>query len=338
VAPYEPSNAARPLFGRREILFLLAGIMAATIASLSPARSITAPQVETLASFPHGTFLENLAIGPNGDVIFTDYTGKRLLRQIIGPADGTNGVVAPAATFAALDVHPAGIARLGEGYLVSAHGKSFLDGPAFSETQLLLVLDASGKEISRLAAPSARFLNGIAVGPNGLIVIADSAAGSIWRFDSKTNTLIQWLKSPLLEADPTTGPGRPGVNGLKFHAGKLYLSNSSRGAIFTVGLTREMRPAAVPRLYARTGPVDDFAFDADGSIVAATHGPNLIRISRRGKIETILDKGCDSCTAVARSPDSRGYLVLTTGNLLENSNEPARLLRVGGSRPSPYPR
>jgi hypothetical protein len=314
-------------FALSKIAMVAFAISIAAYSGQAPGRSKAEPAIETLAEFPHGTFLENLVIDPSSAVIMTDYTGLRLLRQVIGPDGGTDGLPAPVATFATLDVHPAGIARLGDGYLVSAHGKSFLAGPAFVETQLLLVLDASGKEIRRIAASKARFLNGIAVSADGLVLIADSAAGIIWRFDPDANALTEWLKAPLLSPDPTA-PGRPGVNGLKFHDGKLYASNSSRGAICTVSITRQGRARGPCKPYAQTGPVDDFTFDSAGAIVAATHGSTLIRVGRDRKIVPILDKGCDSCTAVVLAPDSNDYLVLTTGNLLEQGSEPARLLRV----------
>jgi hypothetical protein len=323
---------------RGDALAVAAMLFILTYVAVSPSESQEPQAIQTLAQFPHGTFLENLVIGSNGDVIFTDYSGKRLLRQGIIPANETGRLPAPAATFSALDVHPAGIARLGDGYLVSAHGRSFLEGPEFQDSQLVLLLNANGREVDRVAAPNARFLNGIAVSQNGLALIADSAAGIIWRFDSETAQLTEWLRHPLLGIDEAIGPGRPGVNGLKFRDGRLFVSNSSRGAIFTVGVMRDMHPANEPALYAQTGPIDDFAFDDDGTILAATHGQSLIRIERNGTITSIIREGCDSCTAVALSPDGRGYLVLTTGNLLENGNAPARLLRIDGSRPSPHPR
>jgi hypothetical protein len=87
------------------------------------------------------------------------------------------------------------------------------------------------------------------------------------------------------------------------------------------------KPAGPLTPFARTGPIDDFAFLEDGSIAAATHGARLIRIDARGRVSDILADGCDACTAVAALPGG-DLIVTTSGNLLEGGDAPARLLKV----------
>jgi hypothetical protein len=57
----------------------------------------------------------------------------------------------------------------------------------------------------------------------------------------------------------------------------------------------------------------------------------LIRIGKDGGVTTILPTGCDACTSVATYGAADDLIVLTTGNLLEGGDAPARVLRL----PSP---
>jgi sugar lactone lactonase YvrE len=275
----------------------------------------------SLAEFSSGTFLENLVLNSRGSVIFTDYTGKRILT--FDPASPSEPEVV--ATF---DVHPAGIARFGNYFLVTAHGQSFFAGAGFMDTQMILILDEGGQEVRRIAVPQARFLNGIAVGPDGLALIADSVAGKIWQLELGSGRLSEWISHEALTADPAATVPRPGANGLKFRGDSLFVSNSSRGAIYRIELFRGARAPAAPVLFAQTGPVDDFAFDNEGAIIAATHGATLIRIASNGAVTSILPDGCGGCTAIALSGDGSHAYVLTTGGLLEGLSEPARLLSL----------
>ncbi len=276
------------------------------------------PHVATVASYPHGTFLENLSVDPKGRLLFTSYINQTLMTW--------NGRDAPT-PLVKLDVHPVAVVARANDILVSAHGKSFTDGPAFTATNQMLVLDRGGLVKKRVAVPNALFLNGmVEVAPN-LILVADSIAGKIWRFDPTRGEIDAWLADPLLASDPATLSNRPGANGLKLREGWLYISNSARGAIYRVRLAG--RAAKGPlELFATTGPIDDFTFLADGTIAAATHGSKLIRVGKNGSVSDILSDGCDGCTSVTSYGTSRDLIVLTTGNLLEGGDTPARVLRV----------
>ncbi len=113
---------------------------------------------------------------------------------------------------------------------------------------------------------------------------------------------------------------------MKLHGGKLYVSNSSRGAIYTFDASAK-KPAKTLETFTSPGPIDDFAFAADGSIFAATHGDALLKISSDGVATPALAEGCDGCTSVAIRPDG-SLIVVTTGGMLEGKGAPARVLRV----------
>lgn len=287
------------------------GLMVAPAAAQSP-------PVTTVASYPHGAFLENLSVDPGGKLLFTSYLDQTLMTW--------NGRSAPA-PLVRLDVHPVAVLARANDIIVSAHGKPFTAGAAFTATNQILVLDRRGKVTRQVALPDALFLNGLVEIAPDAILAADSLAGKIWRFNPVTGSVEPWLADPLLAADPAVPSQRPGANGLKVHDGWLYISNSARGTLHRVRLSGRS-PTGALELFAATGPIDDFTFLADGSIAAATHGARLVRIMPGGAIADIMASGCDACTSVTTFGRSRDLIVLTTGNLLEGGDAPARVLRV----------
>jgi sugar lactone lactonase YvrE len=292
--------------------------IALTAASSSAATVIH----ETVASYPNGSFLENLSAGLDGAVLITSYSDKRILRW--------TGSGQPA-VLVTLDAHPVGILSRADDIIVSAHGAPFTGGPGFLSSNCMLVLDRKGNVLRTVAAPDARFLNGMAPLPSGAVLVADSVAGRIWRFDPVSGVLSVWLVHEALAPDPAR-PQMPGANGLKIKDGWLYVSNSSRGRLYRVRLDGE-RSTGELDIFATTGPIDDFAFLPHGSIAATTHGDRLLSISPSGQVGTILEDGCDGCTSVLPYGTHGGLIVLTTGRLLEGGKGSARILRTTPVRP-----
>ncbi|WP_298159999.1 hypothetical protein [Brevundimonas sp.] len=280
------------------------------------------PVVETIASYPHGTFLENVTVGRDDALTITSYF-DRSLQRIAGASGGV--------LFSQLDVHPVGIVQGAQGFFVTAHGKAFTEGPEFTATNVILVLSNAGQEQARYAAPDARFLNGAAVTSSGALLIADSLAGAIWRFDPPTGALTEWLRDPLLAPNPAATGFALGANGVKIHDGFVYVSNTSRQALYRVRLSPSGTPEGPLEVFAETGGIDDFSFARDGSIYVATHQNSITRVSTAGAVETVLPADCDGCTSVA----FRGHggaerlIVLTTGNWGEpGETTPARVLSI----------
>lgn len=273
-----------------------------------------------LAEYPNGTFLENVTTTSKGTLVVTSYFAKTL--EVIEPGK-------PTRTFATLPAHPVGIMRYGDGYLVSAHGSPFNSGPSFTQTQQMLVLKADGSVKATIAAPDARFLNGL-VGHMGTdALVADSIAGVIWRVDVAKKTLTPWLRDPALLQDAASKEFRPGANGLKRRGQDLLISNSSLGHLASVRIDAKGAPAGAVTIISKTGAIDDFLVGKSGDVVFATHGAELKRLTAAGKLETVLPSGCDGCTSLARvrtDKGKNGIAVLTTGSLLEGGKKPARVL------------
>ncbi len=282
------------------------------VAGLLLAAAAPAPKV--VAEYP-GAFLENLVALPDGRFVVTSYLDSRLL---VGRGAG------PFAALAMLPAHPVAIATMGSGYIVTAHGKSFTEGPGFLATNRILLLDGEGRVQREVPVPAAKFLNGIARHGSGWL-IADSIAATIWHFDPASGAVTAWLADPRLAGALATG-GRPGANGLKWRDGALYVSNSAAGTIDRIAIAADGSAAGPPQPWLATGPVDDFAFAADGSVYVTTHGDRLLQMAPGRPERVLLASGCESCTAVAI--DGAALLVLTTGNRFEGGTLPARILRL----------
>jgi sugar lactone lactonase YvrE len=295
-------------------------LAAVALFSLSAASFAKTPTV--LAEFPNGTFLENVTQTDRGAIVFTNYFAKTL--EILVPGK-------PARTLATLPAHPVGIVRSKGGFVVSAHGKPFNSGSAFTESQQILILDSAGTVKSAFPVPQAKFLNGLAVHASGALLVADSIAGAIWRIEPTKQKVSTWLEDEALKQDPSIKEFRPGANGLKFFGNSLLVSNSSRGGLFSIPVNRDGNILGAAKRVAKTDSIDDFFVTRSGDIVFATHADQLKRVRATGEIDTLLPSGCDGCTALAPFRNENGVeglAVLTTGGLLEGGTKPARVLFV----------
>jgi hypothetical protein len=299
---------------------VIALIIGITPSHVFAQNSESCAKAETLASYPHGNFLENLIVEADGRVLFTSYIAKRI--ESYRPGE-------QAKTFAQLPVHPISVLPLTDGYVLAAHEKSFLDGPAFLNSNQIVVLDKSGKLRKSILVPEAKFLNGMLQLPNGNILVADSVLGRIWSLDIAQEKIDQWLETAEMKPDPSNRDPRPGVNGLKFSKGKLLFSNSFSGKIWEVRVSKTGEPVGPVKLAYSLGRVDDFIIDGQSGVIAATHSDTVLKARKQKPLETVLAGGGDGSTAVAYTNATRKAIyVLTSGKLLEGGKAPARLLRV----------
>ncbi len=296
------------------------GIAFVTLAALLVAAPAAQGQadIRVLAEYEPGTFLENLEVQPDGQLLVTNYFAKTIER--IGADGGSH-------TFTSLSAHPASLLRVPSGFVVAAHGSAFTSGPDFTRTQKILLLDEAGVETNAIELPAARFLNGMVKLPTGAVLIADSIAGTIWHLDPEASRVTPWLADARLAQDPQASAFMPGANGLKIDGDRLLVSNSSRGTLSAIPLDSETGAAAgPPTVLAETGSIDDFAVLSGGEVVFTTHGDSLKLLAPDGSLSTILPRGCDGCTAVAAKEDA--LIVLTTGDLFHGGGKPARVISL----------
>lgn len=278
--------------------------------------------VATLASFADGAFLENIDVTADGDIYFTDYFRKTVHRR------SAAGVLTP---FAKLPIHPASVLAVPSGFVVAGPKISFTEGPQFTGSNHLIFLNAKGEVTREIAVAQARFLNGMARLSEQEILIADSILGVLWRLDLRSGEISPWLQHELLSSDPAVQPFLPGANGVKLAGAWVYVSNSSRGAIYRARVQGGAVQSNTLERFAATGAVDDFVVLEGGRVIAASHAEHLMDIDAAGTVRRLMDEGCGGCTAVGVRPGvarPAEVYVVTTGHILEGSKAPAHLLRV----------
>jgi len=255
---------------------------------------------QAIATFPANTFLESIAVAPDGTLFISSHEDGKILRLMPGG---------------------------GPTVFASIPGKA--TGLAFTDTGMLLVtawdtdnvptifqLDREGNAAPLMTLPDAVFLNGLTQLEGDRYLVADSYRGAIWEIDIMAQSARIWLEDPLLARQGSDRP-TPGVNGLKIFDGTLYASNSDKAHLVKIPIQPD-GTAGAPSLFLEGVQIDDFAFDGDGNLYGATHVYNsVIRVDPQGGITTLAEDIVGS-TAVAfgRSPADQAVLyVVTNGGM-----------------------
>lgn len=234
-----------------------------------------------LASLPPGSFMENLAFGPDGALYVTSYVGRGILRY-----DPASGVLR---RLAVLDAHPVGIAfdRDGTGYVGAQAPASVFETRSFSGGDRLYRFDPRTGEVAlHLAMPGAGFLNGLLSLAPGRLAAADSTQGVIWDIDLVARSVATLLRdqalSPLDPALPV-----PAANGIKRFGGHLTISNSQRALLARVPVDVGGTPTGALQVVREGLNADDFAFAADGTLFLAMHQDNVLRLALDGTLTAV---------------------------------------------------
>jgi hypothetical protein len=176
--------------------------------------------ISTIASFPEHSFLENLAVRADGSILVSVLNRKQLWYL---PAPNGGQPVAPALVHT-FDQFATGIAETEPDiFYVSTATQASLErfdfrgwvpGTPLQPTRVLTFDQPAGLNGSCLIAP-------------GVILLADSLAGLIWRVDladgGLTATASVWLQDPTMAPKPDNGltsvlGPQPGINGIRYAA------------------------------------------------------------------------------------------------------------------------
>jgi hypothetical protein len=255
--------------------------MSTASASTPPASA----KLTTIATFPKHYFLENLAARADGSLLVTAFTEQELWYV---PRPVAEREVEPVLVHT-FDHITMGIAE-GEPDVFYI---SLSDGYTTHESYLTRV-DLNGWQPSTPVTPQAilrfddraRALNGSTFIAPGVLLLADSFAGLVWRVDLSDNGHAAkadvWLRHQSMDHDPnsTMKPPQPGVNGIRFAATEsaIYYTSTAQKLFMRVPVdptTHE--PAGEPQLIASGQMSDDFCIDeATGLAYVTTHRENTI--------------------------------------------------------------
>ena len=246
-------------------------------------------RLTTVAVFPENSFLENLAVRADDSILVTEVLQKQL--WYVSPVTGAvPAVPVPVHTF---DQFTMGITEAEpdvfcvntsdpftahESFLHRLDLRDWRPGePAHPETVLEFPSQAGGLNGSCLLAP-------------GVLVLADSLAGLIWRVDLAPGdgepTARVWLQHNSLAYDPGGAPvlgmvpHQPGVNGIRYAARTNYLYYTSTGKKLFMRVPVDSgthEPAGAPEFVAGGTMADDFCLDEDAGVAyVTTHRENTI--------------------------------------------------------------
>jgi sugar lactone lactonase YvrE len=170
----------------------------------------------------------------------------------------------------------------------------------------IVVLDRYGRPLKTVKGVAGAFFNGIdRFGADYLI--ADSTAGTIWKYDERRGSIDPWLKDAAL-----LGPnGRfPGANGIKVVKNRVYVANTVAGIIYRINASHG-KPQGGLTAIAHVQAPDDFAVALDGTIYLPSEG-KVLKVSPSGEISTLAE-GCQGCDSALLTDHERSLLLVTHG-------------------------
>jgi hypothetical protein len=288
-----------------------------------PGTALAARPVAMLAPM---TFLENLEIDAEGNIVMTSLLDGRIWRV---PFGGQPELITQ------VQGRPSGIAAApDEGWLAF--------GWTVSGTVAAFHITPDGASSVCAEFPEAIFPNGAQRMPNGRYLFADSVTATIWELDYATGTVQAWCRSPLFA--PKEGAWEPALNGLKVWGDTLYMSNSSTAQFLSMRI-KDGRPDGEPQVVRSDLHADDFAFDEEGSAYITTHPLDVVlKLTQGGELTKVAGaaegvRGCTACRFGRKPGDETGLYVVADGGLLNPASgglQPARVVRLEtGKRGAP---
>ncbi|KAL7916773.1 hypothetical protein GGI35DRAFT_433983 [Trichoderma velutinum] len=328
----------------RVLLASLVAISTQAVAAPSPSPSASLSS-KVIGQLPDGTWLENLAVRPNGDVLTTLLFPYGAIYTIRQSPQGLHGLEL-LANFTSLNslggISPVAVPSGLETYVVVGANTTGLSQPlrgTFSAWTVTFQPTKPGAtrqdvHIDKVSdmSPNSTFLNGVVSIPDvpHAVLVADSAAGSVGYLDIQTGELDP-NAFVFPEMQPLPGESFPlGIDGIRIHDGYLYFTNTFRVTIYRVALAASGYPAtgATPEIVANLTSLahglDDFAFDSRGNILAATNFDNSVLYVdvRTGDAKSILGgeeditfAGCTSVYFGRGWAEPNTFFVSTSGGL-----------------------
>ncbi|KOS20624.1 hypothetical protein ESCO_005279 [Escovopsis weberi] len=319
--------------------YLVAGATATTTAIPGSDDPLNIPlRHHAVTELPPGSWIENLAVRKNGNLLLTTVLPDASLFEVVDPAGASPTLIRHFTIEQITSL--LGIAELTPDRFVVAGGNfSFVAGPAQGSFGLWSIdFNDPSPQPSLLAdLPEARLLNGVIAAPEAqdVVLISDSFSNLVWRVNAATREVD--IAANLQDA---TNPGPHsalGINGIKIHDGDLWWTNStadtgaetneSQRAMYRIKVEKDGSPApgAQPErmVQFQTPGLDDFVFGPgqnDLKWVATNSGDSIIAVNAEGRKAIVAggDGSMDLTTTTAcqfgrTQRDGRTLYVTTSG-------------------------
>ncbi|KAJ5778583.1 hypothetical protein N7520_001829 [Penicillium odoratum] len=265
------------------VFFIIFSFIAIRVLGLSPS-------LHEVFRFPNGTWVENIAVQPNGNILVSLVNTPELWQvtpsiqpgpypaQLIHHFDGASSVN--------------GITELSlDKYAVIA-----------SNSVWKVDLSAQSSKPIQIATLPNGTLNGMATLNERSVVISDSQLGLVWRLDTETGDYT------MIHQDGTMAPNDDlglmlGINGLRIKNGYMHYNNSPRRIFCRVSIDAHTGEAlGLYEIVAHDVLADDFAIGSNGVAYLAGLTDNVVT--------KVFPNG--SHTVIAGSKDSRDLMTATS--------------------------
>ncbi|KNG47824.1 six-bladed beta-propeller -like protein [Stemphylium lycopersici] len=304
--------------------FLVISILRAPFVATASLPFASQGSAHTVFQFDNGTWLENIAVRSNGNLLVTLIDRPELYQ--IDPFHNTATLVTNLEDEAdALSL--LGITEMAPDVFVFIAGnfsiaRAASDPASYSIWQVDFNRGGKCEKVSVIEKlPEASFLNGMTAlnRQEGTVLISDSVRGLVWRLNVWTG------KYEVVLQDETMVPAEGtrlvlGINGIRIFNGYLYYVNALRGLFCRVPIDLYTGKASGPYEVLETDlPGDDFAMSADGVAYVTENGGNsLERVGADGS-RSLIAGGLNSTTvagatsaAFGRKWWDRGVVYVTT--------------------------
>jgi hypothetical protein len=286
--------------------------------------------------FPNHTWLENVAVRSNGDLLVTVLIPNAALYQISDPSSA-KPTVSLIHNFTSVD-GLLGISETKPDVFAVIGGNFTAPGVQVNGTFSAWEVDLSqgahnhdNKTPARVklitAIKPAAFLNGLETLPRNptTVLISDSTLGVVWRLDTLAGRFNKALDFPEMKVAPNSALAI-GINGIRIAKDTLYWTNSFEQTIYRVKIDKNgsVAPgAAIEKVVHIKEAVflDDFTIGADGTIWAVENvGNRLFAVRPDGSYETVAGgvnqttiAGDTSATFGRGKTDQKTLYVVTSG-------------------------
>jgi len=309
------------------VLWLLPLCIAHALPSLHKRSPPSDLLIRPLCQFPNLTWIENIAVRSNGQLLVTLFSSPDLYQ--IDPSQ-QHPVPQLVAQFPqALGI--LGITEIEEDVFAITKGNfSSVTGDVVPKSFSVWKADFRGCKTPALSkivdVPDASILNGATVVRKGsnFILIADSIGGVIWRVNLQTSAYDVALNNSATQPTTPFIEGGFGANGVHTEGGFLYFTNTNLG-FYRVPIHDDGTPAGPVQLLESFIRGDDFTFDKQGNVYIARGAVDLIdKITPTGQQSSLAFQNADAelliegNTAVkfGRTPrDKRTLYVTTNGGM-----------------------
>ena len=284
---------------------------------------------ELIYQFPNGTWVENLAVRPDGSILTTIVTSPELYLiqpssanpnpKLVHHFDGSTSLLGITET--APNAYQVVVANRTTDPIQVTPGSSSLWRVSFSAAY-------GHKATVSLTArlPTAGFPNGLVTLNETRVLLADSTRGVIWAIDTDTGASEVAITDPLLAPTKELSTG---VNGIKIHGGTLYFTNSAQNLLGQIQIDPETGvPQGPGSIIAHVLPpskgYDDFALNSGGDVAflsnSASESIEYVNLKTRrqafiaGSINST-DIAQPTAAAFGRGRASGRLFVTTSGGL-----------------------